>query len=428
MLNNSQALAYHRRLTRAIVAGDVNVARSIATELLAAAPGVAEIRDAVGAALLFCGDAKEALPLLATTRHAARARAHAALGQFDDARREVSLARTAGDPDVDNVASDIEHTANRAGLPNELVLRTALDSAEWAGWIGATEKICLGLHDEGWRDLVAVLDTYAPHKVGAKALQRLGGTAPCPRWAGERVGRLVVIANGGIGDVFMYGRAIRDMRRLCDHLSVVCEPTLHPLMVRTLSIDSLFTPTAFAAAIQAADAYVPLGFAGYVVGGPMHVHSHGPWSVKPIAGTVPDLGAGMHVGLCWGASASQGRNRSIPFAALDPLQFIEGMTFHSLQVGIDADDAGPWVRRHDLRSWEETTSLIAALDAVVAVDTAVAHLAGNAGVSTQLLLCAHEDWRWGLRDTTPWYPTMRIHRGNIGQAVAAVTKTLRASA
>jgi ADP-heptose:LPS heptosyltransferase len=59
----------------------------------------------------------------------------------------------------------------------------------------------------------------------------------------------------------------------------------------------------------------------------------------------------------------------------------------------------------------ETAALISQLDLVITVDTAVAHLAGGLGVPVWTMLMANPDWRWlADRDTTPWYPTMRLFR------------------
>ena len=48
---------------------------------------------------------------------------------------------------------------------------------------------------------------------------------------------------------------------------------------------------------------------------------------------------------------------------------------------------------------------------VIAVDTAVAHLAGALNKPTWLLLPQNADFRW-LRDRadSPWYPSMRLFR------------------
>jgi len=51
------------------------------------------------------------------------------------------------------------------------------------------------------------------------------------------------------------------------------------------------------------------------------------------------------------------------------------------------------------------------MDLVITIDNSTAHLAAALGIPTWLLLPFAPDWRWLLdRDTSPWYPSMRIFR------------------
>lgn len=54
--------------------------------------------------------------------------------------------------------------------------------------------------------------------------------------------------------------------------------------------------------------------------------------------------------------------------------------------------------------------VVMTLSGVLTVDSAAAHLAGTLGIRTWLLLNASANARWGLGDTTPWYPTVQIIR------------------
>ena len=68
----------------------------------------------------------------------------------------------------------------------------------------------------------------------------------------------------------------------------------------------------------------------------------------------------------------------------------------------------------DLHDFADTAAMIANLDLVIAVDTAVAHLAGAMGKPVWVLVPFSPDWRWmSDRDDSPWYPTMLLFRQKI---------------
>ena len=70
-----------------------------------------------------------------------------------------------------------------------------------------------------------------------------------------------------------------------------------------------------------------------------------------------------------------------------------------------------------VESLDDAFAQVSAMDVVVTTSNTTAHIAGALGVKTALLLPLIEPerlpwyWRWGAGDTTPWYPNMRIFRG-----------------
>ena len=125
------------------------------------------------------------------------------------------------------------------------------------------------------------------------------------------------------------------------------------------------------------------------------------------------------VGLAWSGSPAHknDRSRSIALAAFLPLLGLDA-TFVSLQPLVGAADADLLRDRGDivhfgeqLKNFSDTAALISNLDLVVAVDTAVCHLAGALAKPVWVLLPFVPDWRWLLdRDDSPWYPTARLFR------------------
>ena len=127
---------------------------------------------------------------------------------------------------------------------------------------------------------------------------------------------------------------------------------------------------------------------------------------------------GLKVGLVW---AGSGKVRAVDLRLMRLEQMrqfgaVDGVTLVSLQKGEPASQTRPpppGLAIHDwtdeLTDFADTAALIAALDLVISVDTAVAHLAGALGKPVWVLLHHSPDWRWLLdREDSPWYPTMRL--------------------
>jgi hypothetical protein len=113
------------------------------------------------------------------------------------------------------------------------------------------------------------------------------------------------------------------------------------------------------------------------------------------------------------------RQRSLQFDQLAPILQVRGCEIYSLQKGNDALaqlrnsrlDHGVIDWTADFHDFSDTAAFIENLDLVIAVDTAVAHLAGALGKPLWLINRYNTCWRWLLdREDSPWYPTARQFR------------------
>ena len=60
--------------------------------------------------------------------------------------------------------------------------------------------------------------------------------------------------------------------------------------------------------------------------------------------------------------------------------------------------------------FSDTAAHIKNCDLVITIDSCVAHLAAGMGKPTWVLLKTGFTWRYGLDETTFWYPSMKLFR------------------
>lgn len=155
--------------------------------------------------------------------------------------------------------------------------------------------------------------------------------------------------------------------------------------------------------------------------------------------------SGRKIGICWSSGIRDnglwisiyGRNKSMHFDDVRPLIAHGGHPhdrFVSLQVGPERDQQkepnkigkqaaiDDWLPPKP--TWDDTAALVANLDLVITVDTAIAHLAGAMGKpvwvmmqkdgSTWHFMCERDGALWN--EKSPWYPSARLFRkGTFGQ-------------
>lgn len=294
-----------------------------------------------------------------------------------------------------------------------------------------------GNYAEGWERLEA-RDWYRP----------FAATLACPRWQGEALtGKSLLIGiEAGHGDMIQFCRyAALAKAHGAARVSVLCHPGLKTLFAslrdadNIIALDESFAPDDW-------DYWVP----------PLSLPFHFGTRLTSIPADLPYLAADperlrhwaailgapagrLRVGLAWKGNPrfENDADRSLPgLDTLAPLGTLPDIDFFSLQKGCGEDEAshsqafpalvnmGPGIG-----DFADTAAIIMQLDLVIAVDTAVAHLAGALGKPCWVLLPYYKaDWRWlKERDDSPWYPgRMRLFRQAVMGAWPAVVARLRA--
>jgi len=269
-----------------------------------------------------------------------------------------------------------------------------------------------------------------------------------PLWSGEEFrGRTILLhAEQGLGDTIQFIRYLPMLVRRGGRVLVEVQPALMGLLRQMRGVHQwiprgeplpgfdvqcplLSLPRLFATTVRTIPADVP-----YLLADPALVES---WR-QNLSTNVP----GIKVGLAWAGNPEHKRDamRSISLDRLAPLASVRGATFISLQKGgsaLQSDQPPEGLRlvnfSAELHDFADTAALMANLDVVIAVDTAIAHLAGAMGKPVWTLLPFAPDWRWLVdRKDSPWYPSMRLFRqpriGDWGTVIGSVAGRLESLA
>lgn len=287
---------------------------------------------------------------------------------------------------------------------------------------------------------------------------QLARSLPFPQWQGEALAQktLLVTAEQGLGDEIMFASSLRELQQQGARLYVECDRRLAPLLERSfpgliaigVSPDLRVRDDSLARRLEelpAPDFWVRTGT------------QHG--RLRPSLESFPRAGAWLHadparvtrwrnllnetgnrlcVGLSWrgGMALTHAASRSCGLARLQPLLELTGITFVSLQYGAEAalevedfrNSTGLGLLHaqaaHD--DYEETAALVASLDLVVTVCTALVHLAGALGTRTLVLAPVVPEWRYGSAGATmPWYPSVEVLRQPAAGAWSPVVDDVR---
>lgn len=419
-------------------------AEALLRRVLALAPDSADARNALGGVLFRCdrfGDA-EALFRDAIARRPDHAAAHDNLGavlqvygRFEEAAKHhrEALSLAPGGPaawcNLGNALRGQERLEEALSSYAEALRRTP--GFALAEWNRALALLLGGDFAAGWR---------------AYGWRTRTGTSrfpafPWPVWDGAppQGQRILVYGEQGVGDEIMFASCLPDLVAAGAEAVLVCEPRLAPLFSRSFPAVEVHGTrrggSDDVAGIGAPDRWVPLGTlplrfrsrpedfparTGFLAADPGKVRA---WRAR----LVSELGDGLKVGIAWrgGRAGMERLHRSTPLALWAPLGRIAGTRLVNLQYGDCAEElraaraecglvVACFADVDPLADLKDQAALIRALDLVIAVDSAVVHLAGALDTPVWTLVPIPPDWRWMWRRAdSPWYPAMRLYRQSV---------------
>lgn len=362
------------------------------------------------------------------------------LGRFDEAvvagRRSLALAPDRVDA-LHTMGTLLHNRRDFRGALECFLRGTSLHPGHAGCHLGLAEALLMtGWFLPGWREYewrYSLPDTRG----------RLPRTRR-PQWSGAPLrSTLVVIADQGYGDCFQFARYLPLVAQRVGRLVVLCSPLVAGVLGRVPGVAACVNsleklpphefqitlsglPGLFATGLQSIPGPVP-----YLSADPARV-AHWKGALAALAGDA----RGPRVGFVWEGRPTPpppSRRRSIPLGQMEAVIRTPGIVPVCLQVGLDPGvvggtgmiDLGP-----ALTNFAETAAVLANLDLVVTVDTAMAHLAGALGRPVWIALPWSADWRWlDKRADSPWYPTARLFRclepGDFAQPLGEIAAALR---
>lgn len=273
-----------------------------------------------------------------------------------------------------------------------------------ARWNRAHLLLTLGHWRQGWED----------YQFGLVNRMRFMRSVK-PKWDGKRVEgkRLLIYSEQGYGDTVWALRLLSMAKeRAGCYVILEVQESLYTLCSHSkLAVDEIWPQKRDLHSHFAYDLQCSLMDLPYVLG--IDVHTELPkeryLSADPQLAAAWQKGVKGRIGLAWKGSSthSNDANRSMAKEWLLPL---EGEGFVSLQKG----DSAPFEMQEigeELSDFSVSAAVIENLDAVVTVDTSIAHVAAAMGKPVLLMIPQVIDFRWLLdREDSPWYPSIRIFR------------------
>lgn len=220
---------------------------------------------------------------------------------------------------------------------------------------------------------------------------------------------LLFRCENGLGDQIMNFRFAKDFVKKGARVVVSCAPELMPLFARHgfVCIDNGATPYIHY------DYWVPSMSAAHILGYDTdNFPSQFYLDAEPKQlYSKPDT---FKVGIRWAGNPKfeHEQHRKFDPQPLIDLHKLDGITLYSLQRDDNLIDGLPFADLRDqMKTFEDTASIIKGLNLVITSCTSIAHLSAALGVKTWVIVPIMPYYAWAEpKDTSVWYDSVRLFR------------------
>ncbi|MCI5050524.1 MAG: tetratricopeptide repeat protein [Rickettsiales bacterium] len=259
---------------------------------------------------------------------------------------------------------------------------------------------------------------------------------PCPRWRGESLKdkKLMIHTEQGVGDIAMWSSLISGALDEGAEITFSAYPKMKALMQRSFPNIKVVTHSDTLSKElfdEDFDYYTPIGnLTDYRL--EQYKPATCPHHLKADAEKAAHYrqtyleqsgGAKKLIGISWATKrVGNGFVRNIPLEWFKPLLALdEDVQFVSLQYDWREDELKrvntqlkrPIIFDKSVQSFDDTddwAAQIAAMDEIITVQNAAAHMGGSLGIPTTLLLSSFGCWRWGTEEKNKWYASVDVFR------------------
>ena len=242
-------------------------------------------------------------------------------------------------------------------------------------------------------------------------------------------GKLLVVSEQGIGDVFQFMRYIPYLIKQDFDVSFCAPEKLHELIKTSNISKKLLTPEEGNKVKEGR--WIPLMSLPLLLdinpSNPIITDSyiHSSKKLNDKWKKILAKEKSVVIGINWQGNPttekSHLKGRSIPLKYFSKLTEDNDFKFLSLQKGFGSEQLENCLFKDSFVScqdevnqiWNflETAAIISNCDLIITSDTSVAHLSAGLGKPTWCLLHSVPDWRWGLNgEESFWYPSLRLFR------------------